>query len=147
MFSLRSNYTADRFALSWGLFLQIWFITSKQKRWIRFAHEFFIRAKLDLNAKCISSQSSTCSVSAVSDLNYVCNQRKNGSKANFISSLVDTRSVSCCYYLDLFNNEIVDYELSDTFDNFLVMKPAKRPKKDGCHNGKFKKRCNALQGA
>lgn len=29
-------------------------------------------------------------------------------------------------YLDLFNNEIVDYELSDTFDNFLVMKPAKR---------------------
>ena len=29
-------------------------------------------------------------------------------------------------YLDLFNNEIVDWELSDTFDNFLVMKPAKR---------------------
>ena len=29
-------------------------------------------------------------------------------------------------YLDLFNNEIIDYELSDTFDNFLVMKPAKR---------------------
>ena len=29
-------------------------------------------------------------------------------------------------YLDLFNNEIVDYELSDTFDNFLVMKPANR---------------------
>ena len=29
-------------------------------------------------------------------------------------------------YLDLFNNEILDYELSDTFDNFLVMKPAKR---------------------
>ena len=24
-------------------------------------------------------------------------------------------------YLDLFNNEILDYELSDTFDNFLVM--------------------------
>lgn len=29
-------------------------------------------------------------------------------------------------YLDLYNNEIVDWELSDTFDNFLVMKPAKR---------------------
>ena len=29
-------------------------------------------------------------------------------------------------YLDLFNNEILDYELSDAFDNFLVMKPAKR---------------------
>ena len=29
-------------------------------------------------------------------------------------------------YLDLFNNEILDWELSDTFDNFLVMKPAKR---------------------
>lgn len=29
-------------------------------------------------------------------------------------------------YLDLFNNEIIDYELGDTFDNFLVMKPAKR---------------------
>ncbi len=29
-------------------------------------------------------------------------------------------------YLDLFNNEILDYELSDTFDNFLVMKPVKR---------------------
>ena len=29
-------------------------------------------------------------------------------------------------YLDLYNNEILDYELSDTFDNFLVMKPAKR---------------------
>ena len=29
-------------------------------------------------------------------------------------------------YLDLFNNEISDYELSDTFDNLLVMKPAKR---------------------
>ena len=29
-------------------------------------------------------------------------------------------------YLDLFNNEILDYELSDVFDNFLVMKPAKR---------------------
>lgn len=29
-------------------------------------------------------------------------------------------------FLDLFNNEILDYELSDTFDNFLVMKPAKR---------------------
>ena len=26
----------------------------------------------------------------------------------------------------MFNNEILDYELSDTFDNFLVMKPAKR---------------------
>ena len=29
-------------------------------------------------------------------------------------------------YLDLFNNEIVDWELSDVFDHFLVMKPAKR---------------------
>ena len=29
-------------------------------------------------------------------------------------------------YLDLFNNEILDWELSDTFDNFLEMKPARR---------------------
>ena len=29
-------------------------------------------------------------------------------------------------YIDLFNNEVVDYELGDVFDNFLVMKPAKR---------------------
>lgn len=29
-------------------------------------------------------------------------------------------------YLDLFNREILEFELSDTFDNFLVMKPAKR---------------------
>lgn len=29
-------------------------------------------------------------------------------------------------YLDLFNNEILDYELSNTFDNYLVMRPAKR---------------------
>ena len=29
-------------------------------------------------------------------------------------------------YLDLFNNEIVEWELSDTFDNFLVIKPAER---------------------
>lgn len=29
-------------------------------------------------------------------------------------------------YLDLYNREILDFELSDTFDNFLVMKPAKR---------------------
>ncbi len=29
-------------------------------------------------------------------------------------------------YLDLFNNEILEYELGDTFDNFLVMRPAKR---------------------
>ena len=29
-------------------------------------------------------------------------------------------------YLDLFNNEIVEWELSDTFDNFLVMHPAER---------------------
>ena len=29
-------------------------------------------------------------------------------------------------YLDLFNNEILDYELADVFDNFLVIKPAKR---------------------
>lgn len=34
------------------------------------------------------------------------------------------------YYLacnmDLFNNEIIDYELGDKFDNYLVMKPARR---------------------
>lgn len=29
-------------------------------------------------------------------------------------------------YLDLFNNEIVEWELSDTFDNFLVLRPARR---------------------
>ena len=29
-------------------------------------------------------------------------------------------------YLDLFNNEIVELELSDAFDNFLVMRPAER---------------------
>ena len=29
-------------------------------------------------------------------------------------------------YLDLFNNEIVEWELSDTFDNLLVMRPAER---------------------
>ena len=29
-------------------------------------------------------------------------------------------------YLDLFNNEIIDHELSTTFDNYLVMKPAQR---------------------
>ena len=29
-------------------------------------------------------------------------------------------------YLDLFNNEIVEWELSDTFDNFLIMRPAER---------------------
>jgi len=29
-------------------------------------------------------------------------------------------------FMDLFNNEILDYELSDVFDNFLVMKPARR---------------------
>ena len=29
-------------------------------------------------------------------------------------------------YMDLFNNEIIEWELSDTFDNFLVMKPAER---------------------
>ena len=29
-------------------------------------------------------------------------------------------------YMDLFNNEIVEWELSDTFDNFLVMRPAER---------------------
>ncbi len=29
-------------------------------------------------------------------------------------------------YLDLYNNEILDYELSETFDKFLVMKTAKR---------------------
>lgn len=29
-------------------------------------------------------------------------------------------------YLDLYNNEILEWELSDTFDNFLVINPAKR---------------------
>lgn len=29
-------------------------------------------------------------------------------------------------YLDLYNNELLEWELSDTFDNYLVMKPAKR---------------------
>ena len=29
-------------------------------------------------------------------------------------------------YLDLFNNEILEWELSDTFDNFLVIRPAER---------------------
>ncbi len=29
-------------------------------------------------------------------------------------------------YMDLFNREILDFEISNTFDNFLVMKPAKR---------------------
>ena len=29
-------------------------------------------------------------------------------------------------YIDLFNREVIDYELSDIFDNILVMKPAKR---------------------
>lgn len=29
-------------------------------------------------------------------------------------------------YLDLFNNEIVEWELGDTFDNFLAMRPAER---------------------
>lgn len=29
-------------------------------------------------------------------------------------------------YLDLFNNEILEWELSDSFDNFLVINPAKR---------------------
>lgn len=29
-------------------------------------------------------------------------------------------------FMDLYNREIIDYELSDIFDNFLVMKPAKR---------------------
>ena len=29
-------------------------------------------------------------------------------------------------YLDLFNNDIIDWDLSDTFDNLVVMKPAKR---------------------
>lgn len=31
-----------------------------------------------------------------------------------------------CAYLDLFNNEILEWELSNTFDNLLVMKPAER---------------------
>lgn len=29
-------------------------------------------------------------------------------------------------YLDLFNNEIVEWELSETFDNFLIIRPAER---------------------
>lgn len=29
-------------------------------------------------------------------------------------------------FMDLFNNEIIDYEFGDKFDNFLVMKPAQR---------------------
>ena len=29
-------------------------------------------------------------------------------------------------YLDLFNNEVLEWKLSDTFDNFLVMRPAQR---------------------
>lgn len=29
-------------------------------------------------------------------------------------------------YLDMYNNEILEWELSNTFDNFLVMKPARR---------------------
>lgn len=29
-------------------------------------------------------------------------------------------------YLDLFNNEIVEWELSNTFDNFLIIRPAER---------------------
>jgi len=29
-------------------------------------------------------------------------------------------------YMDLFNNEIIEWELSDIFDNFLVIRPAKR---------------------
>ncbi len=36
-------------------------------------------------------------------------------------------------YLDLFNNEIVEWELSDTFDNFLVMRPAERLLKENEH--------------
>jgi len=32
--------------------------------------------------------------------------------------------LSC--YMDLFNNEILEWELSDTFDNFLVITPVKR---------------------
>ena len=31
-----------------------------------------------------------------------------------------------CAYLDLYNNEILEWELSDTFDNLLVMRPAER---------------------
>ena len=31
-----------------------------------------------------------------------------------------------CRLPRLYNNELVEWELSDTFDNFLVMKPAKR---------------------
>lgn len=29
-------------------------------------------------------------------------------------------------YMDLFNREVLDFELSDTFDNFLIIKPVKR---------------------
>ena len=31
-----------------------------------------------------------------------------------------------CAYLDLYNNEILEWELSDSFDNLLVMRPAER---------------------
>lgn len=31
-----------------------------------------------------------------------------------------------CAYLDLYNNEILEWELSDKFDNLLVMRPAER---------------------
>ena len=47
----------------------------------------------------------------VTDVTYI----KHGGKWYYLAG-----------YLDLFNNEIVEWELSDTFDNFLVMKPAER---------------------
>ena len=47
----------------------------------------------------------------VTDVTYI----KHGGKWYYLAG-----------YLDLFNNEIVEWELSNTFDNFLVMKPAER---------------------
>ncbi len=41
-------------------------------------------------------------------------------------SLIRVNGIYLACFLDLFNNEILDWELSDKFDNFLVMKPAKR---------------------
>ena len=47
----------------------------------------------------------------VTDVTYI----KHNGKCHYLAD-----------YLDLFNNEIVEWELSDAFDNFLVMRPAER---------------------
>ena len=47
----------------------------------------------------------------VTDVTYI----KHNGKWNYLAG-----------YLDQFNNEIVEWELSDTFDNLLVMRPAER---------------------